>query len=960
MRKKRIRRWITLVAVGTALFALADLSLSQLMASKGAHRILAARLTQQFGRSVEVGWFDFQLLPRPGIVANQVTIAEDPRFGNEYFLRAESVAASPRWGALLAGRLEIGTLQLLQPSLNLVRNPDGKWNVESWLPPATASGVSGGSTGQRAPHAAAKLFRIVIDRGRINFNQGVDRRPFALVDLAGSIEQQSPGVWDVALTARPQRATVHLQNSGMLRLAGHIAGTTARSQPAELVLTWSDASLADALRLAVGRDPGVRGGIQMQVTARTVQDPADGIPIPARWSLSLSADVDGLHRWDMASRGDNPALDVKAEAAWKAGALNVELNKLRVQAPRSNIEGAGSVDWSHGIEPKLKLTSLGVAFDDLLAWYRSFQPGVAEGISASGFLRGKTELHGWPIRVDFANIAGSRLALNLGNTQLVQIVGLGANLEQNVGALQGAFWFPPGNPPLAVGSLSNSPFKTTPGLPHEWLTVSGVLGDQGHGRFAPDKMPGRQFKLELNASVGHGERVLAAARALGRPLNNSWDAKGGLDGHLAWQWRAGEGFPRATGEMTAQEVTLQLPVFNQALEIVKAKVELKTGERRVTIADASGLGAHWEGTISQRDGSIPGARFVKTSGNSAATETNVPGEWEFDLAVDRLEATELDRWIGPRSRPGWLARFFTQTGSTPSQILTTGPIGNLRARGNLRVDAFALTPLEVQKLNARIELSGRSLDVSEFDAKMYGGSIAGNLHASLGADPAYLMRATVSNVSATELAAANPALDGRVSGQLSGDVRLSMHGIGRESLLNSLQADGRVSAAEAIIKGLSFSGTADGSVPSGTQTPFSLVNAEFSVEAHQFKFARINLLDGSEYLEGRGLAGFDHALHFDFGQRQVAEGITKVNEQVADRIIRISGLLEAPHVTYEVAPAGTLQPAQRSATPPNVQGAPRTTRTSSPKTTRSPAPKTAPGQSPPQVPPQPVAHIARH
>lgn len=944
----------------TALFALADLSLSQLMASKGAHRIFAARLTQQFGRSVEVGRFDFQLLPWPGIVANQVTIAEDPRFGNEYFLRAESVVASPRWGALLAGRLEIGTLQFLQPSLNLVRNPDGKWNVGSWLPPATASGVSGGFTGPRAPDAAAKLFRIVIARGRINFNQGVDRRPFALVDLAGSIEQQSRGVWDVALSAQPERATVHLQNSGMIRLAGHIAGTSARLQPAELALTWSDASLADALRLAVGRDPGVRGGMQMQLTARTVQDPADGMPIPARWSFSLSAHVDGLHRWDMASRGDNPALDVQAEAAWKGGAANIELSKLLVQAPRSNIEGSGSVDWSHGIEPELKLTSSGVAFDDLLAWYRSFQPGVAEGITATGFLQGKAGLHGWPVRVDFANLAGSHLALNLGNTQLVQIVGLGANLVQDFGALQGAFWFAPGNPPLATGFLSNSPFKSNPGLPYEWLTVSGVLGNQGQKRFAPDKIPGWHFKLDLNASVEHAERVLTAARALGRPLNNSWDGKGELGGHLAWQWRAGERFPRATGEMTAQAVTLQLPVFNQPLDIAKAKVELKPGERQVTIADASGLGAHWEGTISQRDGPIPGARPVKPSGNSAATESNVPGDWEFDLAADRLDAGELDRWIGPRSRPGWLARFFTQTGTAPSQSLTTGPIGHLHARGNLRVDTFALATLEFQKLNARIELSGRSLDVSEFDAKTYGGSIEGKLHASLGADPDYLMRATVSNVSATELAAANAALDGCVSGQLSGDFRLSTHGIGRENLLNSLQADGRVSANQAIMRGLSFSSTADDSVPSGTQTPFSLVNAEFSVEARQFKFTRINLLTGKEYLEGKGSVGFDHALHFDFGQRQAATGINKVNERVADRDIRISGLLEAPHVTSEIVSAGTLKPAQRSATPPNMQSAPRTTRTSSPKTTRSPTTKTAPGQSPPQVPPQPVAHTARH
>ena len=176
-------------------------------------------------------------LPTPGIVAHEVTIEEDPRFGQEYFLRAQSVTASPRWSSLLAGRLELGTLELSQPSLNF-RHSDGRWNVENWLPTPDQNN-SPNSIPTRAPREAAKLTRIVIDGGRINFSRGIDRRPFALVDVAGSVEQESTGRWQISLEARPIRATVQLQDTGLLRLTGKSSGTTARLQPAMLTLTSS-------------------------------------------------------------------------------------------------------------------------------------------------------------------------------------------------------------------------------------------------------------------------------------------------------------------------------------------------------------------------------------------------------------------------------------------------------------------------------------------------------------------------------------------------------------------------------------------------------------------------------------------------------------------------------------------------------------------------------------------------
>ena len=100
------------------------------------HSYLVTQLERAFGRPVEVENFDVQILPSLRLDANNVTVGEDPGFGYEYFLRAERLSAGLRWMGFLRGHFEFGTMSLSKPSLILVRNAEGRWNLERWLPPA--------------------------------------------------------------------------------------------------------------------------------------------------------------------------------------------------------------------------------------------------------------------------------------------------------------------------------------------------------------------------------------------------------------------------------------------------------------------------------------------------------------------------------------------------------------------------------------------------------------------------------------------------------------------------------------------------------------------------------------------------------------------------------------------------------------------------------------------------------
>jgi uncharacterized protein involved in outer membrane biogenesis len=916
MSKRRSRKWL-IILLATALFCVAlGVVLSRVVASNRAKKYLTARLEQAFGRSVEVSNFGVRWIPTPGIAANRVTIGEDPRFGHEYFLRAESIVASPRWLSLFSGKLEVGTLDLYHPSLNLVRNDEGRWNVESWLPSPANSKSAPDSSAMRSPRAAPQLSRIEIDGGRINFSRGADRRSVALEELTGSIEQESAGHWRIAVAAHPSRATVHLQNSGTLRVTGIIAGTSARLHPADLSLTWSDASLADALRLAIGNDPGVRGEFALQVKAQTEPEAApqsfSAAPAPTRWNISLDAQVSGLHRWDMAARSDNPSANIVAEAQWNAGSPQITLRNLSLAAPHSKIEATGSVGWSAGIDPDVHVTSSGISFEDIFAWYRSFQPGVADGLTAEGFLTADMQVTGAPLRIRSGKILSSGAKISGGGVTLMNSGLIDTRFDSNSVEMLPVIWTFAAPAQLQEGAAANSGETRAPAgtmaIRAKLFSPMVKIEKQTMQRkpSAEDAAePEWNYELALRGDFTRFEDFLSAARLIGRPLNAGWQVEGSLTANLEWQGKLRERFAKPVGEVTPRAMTLKLPLLNQSVEIESAKIELRPGEPRVTILKASALGAHWQGTIWRSDA-------PPQSKNASATELarlSAAPEWEFDLAADHLDAAELDRWIGPRARPNWLERIFTPETRANSPVLGPGPLSQLRAHGTLRAETFTLAPLEVQSLRAQIEMLGRNINFSEFDAKLDGGTISGGLDARLEADPTYHLHSSMKDVNVAELALANPDLRDRLSGQLSGEVKLSFHGVGREQLLDTLKGEGHLSATQFAIRGMDLSvPSASDAEHSASDEQFSLVNAEISVDARKIHFQKIALVAGNGLFDGKGTSDFSRIIQIDFWRPPQSKALARVDLHSENKFIRVSGSLEAPRVSFQLFPAGATLP----------------------------------------------------
>src|SRR5208282_5713465 len=329
----RVRKYGRIALLVVALLVAVQVGVSFLVRTHRVRGYLIAHLESAFGRPVEVGRFSVGILPIPQLDVEGVTIGEDPAFGHEYFLRAEHLGASFRWLGLLRGHFEFGTMSLTRPSLILVRNAEGRWNLEGWLPPARAMSVS--TSALPSPHPRAetthRLRKIDFDDGRINFKQEDEKRPFAFTNVSGSVEQVSPGRWQLRLEAKPWRSGVTLQSTGMVQVVGDVAGTSARLQPAQIRLHWEKVSLADLFRMVTGNDSGVRGEFALDGNASVGEETSGADAALRAWRFVLQARAEQIHRWDLTERSDNPRINVNLKGRWDLAEGEGRAEELRVE-----------------------------------------------------------------------------------------------------------------------------------------------------------------------------------------------------------------------------------------------------------------------------------------------------------------------------------------------------------------------------------------------------------------------------------------------------------------------------------------------------------------------------------------------------------------------------------------------------------------------------------------------------
>lgn len=366
----RKRLWLVLAAVVVVLAVL----LVPPLVSIGRYKASITRLmSASLGRPVRLSSVSLRLLPWPGFELSDLTVSEDPAYGAEPVLHANSVTASFRLLALWRGKLEISSISMDEASLNLVRAPDGRWNFDPVLHTAAGNRAAAGRRPLHLPYLEAT-------NSRIDFKNGVEKLPFSLLNTDLSFWQESSGEWRLRLRGEPARTDLPQEGSdtGTVRLEASLQpASELRQMPVHVDLEWREAQLGQLTRLMIGSDPGWRGDL-------TAEFHLDGTADAAQMNAQLSAT--GVHRAEFA-----PAepLDFDAHCALLYHYSTRSVEKLACDSPLGNgtIHLAGELPGN--APPSLTIELKQIAVQAALDALRTVRSGIAPGLAAAGTLSGK-------------------------------------------------------------------------------------------------------------------------------------------------------------------------------------------------------------------------------------------------------------------------------------------------------------------------------------------------------------------------------------------------------------------------------------------------------------------------------------------------------------------------------------------------------------------------------------------
>jgi len=369
------RRTRTLARWGAGLLLLAALIFTPpLLNVSRLQRRITASISASLGRPVRMDKVSLHLLPVPGFTLENLVVSEDPAFGSEPTIRAGKVEVTLRPSSLWRRQVELSSIKFEvddgggAPNLNLVRNAQGRWNIEGLLMHASQVGIA--PTAQPKPGPEPRFPYIEATGGRVNVKLGEEKLPFALTDADFALWLPEPQEWHVRLEARPVRTDANITETGVLRLEGSLGRATAiADMPVDLHASWHNAPLGEASKVITGSDAQWRGTLMAEASLLGKLGEAE---------LKTSVTLNDLRRADFVPE---KTLELHAECSGKIDVTTaIVLSPLcNIPAPSNSAQisaTADHLDLSAPQNTQVQVGSPGVSEEWLLDWARLFSEHI--------------------------------------------------------------------------------------------------------------------------------------------------------------------------------------------------------------------------------------------------------------------------------------------------------------------------------------------------------------------------------------------------------------------------------------------------------------------------------------------------------------------------------------------------------------------------------------------------------
>ena len=374
-RGTRTRVWAALSAV-TVILALLIIP-PYVSISRYKNRISQV-LAASIGRPVRLSSVELRILPRPSFVLTDLVVEEDPAYGAEPVLHANTVTASIRLLPLWRGGLEISRISVDEASLNLVRTDAGHWNLDPFFRTAAAGAGTARTLREPKNHSTSvsRSHQFACEReercGEASLFPG-ERPSFGLAGVTRGMAG--------AAAREPARTDVNLDlaDTGVVRMEASLRrAPELRQMPVHIDLDWREAQLGQLSRLILGSDEGWRGDLTGEVH---LDGTADAAQVKARLRAS------GVHRAEFAPAS---AMDFDASCGFVYHYSTRGLEKLLCDSPvgdgRTRLTGEMP---GQGGEPQLSLELDRVPAQIGLDALRTLRRGLDPSLQATGTMSGQ-------------------------------------------------------------------------------------------------------------------------------------------------------------------------------------------------------------------------------------------------------------------------------------------------------------------------------------------------------------------------------------------------------------------------------------------------------------------------------------------------------------------------------------------------------------------------------------------
>ncbi len=688
------------------------------------HGVVQAQLEKALGRPVTFGQMHLSLTP-PSVRMDNVVIGEAPQFGSGPFASMKAIDASIKLWPLLHKQVELQSLDLKQPKVELIRNAQGVWNFSTLggaqKAPSKPEQNQGGfvlsnlkiSDGQVTLVDEQKHFRGVYNNIDVTLH---DFAPGKAFDFTAALHLPGPGKETLALsgTVGPmnQQALLMTPFDGKLQLQEVSLGGI--QKVLDLPSLNGMAGMASG-NVALKNEKGTlnsQGSVELK--DGVVHNVNIGYPISLDYRFTDQLDADKIHI-DQAKLllGQTP-LSLSGDINGGATPATVDVHLTAQNAPIAEMARLAS--------------AFGVAFNAST----TVQGNVTADIRAQGPLS-QPALNG--------NASGKNIRVSGGELkQPVEVSGIDLALTPR--------------------EVRSNPFTAKSG------------GTQVSVQFALSNYTSPSPAIDATLKTGNASipELLSIARAYGVSAVEGMDGSGtiSLDLHATGPLKNSSAM-NFSGSGKVTNASLKTPQLTQPLAIRNADLNFSQNSATLNNLNASLAGANATGNVSVRNFNAP--------------------QVQFTLNADQVDVVKLQQVLGTappqpqkRSSLDLVPRAQAKPAAPQSNILE-----KISGGGNLTIGRLLYDQLQLEQVQSKVLFDHGVVRLAPITAGLYGGQQIGTITVDLRPTPMAVTASTkLSQVDANKLLSSVSSLKQTLYGLLSANANTSFRAASSAEIARTL------------------------------------------------------------------------------------------------------------------------------------------------------------------------------